>query len=195
MGAESDSESLTERIDTDMIGPIARRYFVSNGFDGALTGVGVTVGAYLSGISDGLTVVSLGLAAAVGLTTSGVWSVWEIERAEMRAEIQETEEAMLADLSDTQIEREKMENQVVNALMSGLGPLLGLVIPLLPFLVEGTVFTLLQATLVSVGMAVSVLFIFGAYMASISKQRWYVAGIRMGLAGIVVAVINVFLPG
>ena len=191
----ADSESLLERIGTDMVGPIARRYFVSNGFDGALTGVGVTVGAYLSGIPDGLTVVSLGLGAAVGLTTSGVWSVWEIERAEMRAEIQATEEAMLADLSDTRVEREKMSNQVVNALMSGLGPLLGLVIPLVPFLFEGTVFTLLQATLVSVGMAVAILFIFGAYMASISKQRWYIAGIRMGLAGIVVAVLNVFLPG
>ncbi|WP_435077351.1 VIT1/CCC1 transporter family protein [Halococcus sp. AFM35] len=192
----ADSEqSLTERIDTDMVGPIARRYFVSNGFDGALTGVGVTVGAYLSGIEEGLTVVSLGLAAAVGLTTSGVWSVWEIERAEMRAEIQETEEAMLADLSDTQIERDKMENQVVNALMSGLGPLLGLVVPLTPFLFEGTVFSLFLATLVSVGMAVGILFVFGAYMASISKQRWYIAGIRMGLAGIVVAVLNVFLPG
>ena len=191
----ADDESLTDRVDTEMVGPIARRYFVSNGFDGALTGVGVTVGAYLSGIEDGLTVVSLGLAAAVGLTTSGVWSVWEIERAEMRAEIQETEDAMLADLSDTRVERDKMENQVVNALMSGLGPLLGLVVPLIPFLVEGTVFSLLQATLVSVAMAVGVLFTFGAYMASISRQKWYVAGIRMGLAGVVVAVINVFLPG
>ena len=191
----ADDESLTDRVDTEMVGPIARRYFVSNGFDGALTGVGVTVGAYLSGIEDGLTVVSLGLAAAVGLTTSGVWSVWEIERAEMRAEIQETEDAMLADLSDTRVERDKMENQVVNALMSGLGPLLGLVVPLIPFLVEGTIFSLLQATLVSVAMAVGVLFTFGAYMASISRQKWYVAGIRMGLAGVVVAVINVFLPG
>jgi predicted membrane protein (TIGR00267 family) len=192
----ADSElSVMERIRSASIGPIARRYFVSNGFDGALTGVGVVVGAYLSGIEDGFTVISLGLAAAVGLTTSGVWSVWEIERAEMRAEIQETEEAMLADLSDTQIERDKMSNQVVNALMSGLGPLLGLLVPLTPFLLEATVLSLLQATLVSVGMAVAILFVFGAYMASISKQRWYIAGIRMGLAGIFVAVLNVFLPG
>ena len=191
----ADSGSLRERIGTDMIGPIARRYFVSNGFDGALTGVGVTVGAYLSGIDDGLTVISLGLGAAVGLTTSGVWSVWEIERAEMRAEIQETEDAMLTDLSDTQVEREKMSDQVVNALMSGLGPLLGLVVPLTPFLFEGALLTLFQATLVSVGIAVAVLFAFGAYMASISRQRWYIAGIRMGLAGVVVAVLNVFLPG
>ena len=191
----ADSKSLLERIGTDAIGPIARRYFVSNGFDGALTGVGVTVGAYLSGIDDGLTVISLGLGAAVGLTTSGVWSVWEIERAEMRAEIQDVEDAMLTDLSDTRVERERMSNQVVNASMSGLGPLLGLVVPLSPFLFEGALLTLFQATLVSVSIAVGVLFTFGAYMASISRQRWYVAGIRMGLAGVVVAVLNVFLPG
>ena len=191
----ADSKSLLERIGTDAIGPIARRYFVSNGFDGALTGVGVTVGAYLSGIDDGLTVISLGLGAAVGLTTSGVWSVWEIERAEMRAEIQDVEDAMLTDLSDTRVERERMSSQVVNALMSGLGPLLGLMVPLSPFLFEGALLTLFQATLVSVGIAVGVLFAFGAYMASISRQRWYVAGIRMGLAGVVVAVLNVFLPG
>lgn len=76
-------DSIRERIGVDKIGPIARRYFVSNGFDGALTGVGITVGAYLSGIED----------------------------------------AMLTDLSETQVERDKTSTQVVNALMSGLGPL------------------------------------------------------------------------
>ena len=188
------SDGLRDRFG-ERVGPIARRYFVSNGFDGALTGVGVTVGAYLSGVPDGLTVVKIGLGAAVGLTTSGVWSVWEIERAEMRAELHELEDEMLTDLSDTHIAREKSSDQVVNALMSGLGPLFGLVIPLLPFLLEGTAVTLLQATAVSVALACGVLFAFGAYRASISRQRWFVAGIRMGLAGIVVAAINVFLPG
>jgi len=174
---------------------ISRRYFVSNGFDGTLTCIGVVVGAVLSGIPDGVTVVKIGLGAAVGLGTSAVWSVWEIERAEMRAEIQETENAMLTDLSDTRVERENMSGQIVNALMGGLGPLPGLVVPLSPFLFEGAAFTLYQATLASVAMAVGILFTFGAYMASISRQRWYVAGIRMRLAGIVVAVLNVFLPG
>ena len=193
MGA-TDPASIRERVG-DRIGPIARRYFVSNGFDGALTGVGVTVGAYLSGVSDGLQVVAIGLGAAVGLTTSGVWSVWEIERAEMRAELHDIEDAMLTDLSDTRVEQDKTSDQVVNALMSGLGPLCGLVIPLVPFLFAGAALSLLQATILSVAVACGVLFAFGAYMATISRQRWYVAGIRMGIAGIVVAAINVFLPG
>lgn len=195
MGAESDPNSLLDRLGMDKIGPIARRYFVSNGFDGALTGVGVTVGAYLTGVPDGFAVIKIGLGGAVGLTTSGVWSVWEIERAEMRAELHDIEDAMLTDLSETQIEREKTSTQVTNALMSGLGPLFGLVLPLTPFLFEDTALSLLQATILSVAVAVGVLFVFGAYMASISRQRWYIAGIRMGLAGIVVAIISIFLPG
>jgi len=80
---------------------IARRYFISNGFDGILT----SVGAVLSGIPDDATVIGIGLGAAVGLGTSAVWSVWEIERAETRAEIRRIERAMLTDLDDTRIER------------------------------------------------------------------------------------------
>ncbi|QLD89576.1 VIT1/CCC1 transporter family protein [Natronomonas salina] len=174
---------------------ISRRYFVSNGFDGTLTSIGVIVGAVLSGVPNGLTVIKIGLGAAVGLGTSAVWSVWEIERAETRAEIHRLERAMLVDLNDTRIEREQAGVRVVHATMSGLGPIIGILVPLSPFLVAGTVLTMVEAALVAVALGVSVLGVFGAYMGSISGQRWYVAAARMGLAGLVVAAINVFLPG
>lgn len=174
---------------------ISRRYFISNGFDGTLTSIGIIVGAVLSGVPDGFTVIKIGLGAAVGLGTSAVWSVWEIERAETRAEILRIEQAMLTDLDDTRIEREQRGARLVHATMSGLGPLIGILVPLTPFAVEGTVFTIQEAALVAVGLGISVLGVFGAYMGSISGQRWYVAAARMGLAGLVVAVINFFLPG
>jgi predicted membrane protein (TIGR00267 family) len=174
---------------------IARRYFVSNGFDGTLTAIGVIIGAVLSGVPGGFTVIKIGLGAAVGLTTSAVWSVWEIERAETRAEILRMERAMLTDLDDTRIDRQQSGARVVHALSSGLGPLIGILIPLSPFLLEGTVFTMAEAAMVGVGLGVMILGTFGAYMGSISGQRWYVAAARMGLAGLVVAGISVFLPG
>jgi predicted membrane protein (TIGR00267 family) len=188
-------ERLRSLLRNPEVRSISRRYFISNGFDGTLTSVGVVVGSYLSGVPDGTTVVQVGLGAAVGLATSGVWSVWEIERAEKQAEILSLERAMLTDLDDTEIQRRARGARAVNAVMSGLGPILGIVLPLLPFLLEGSVLTMLEATLVGVGLAVALLFVFGAYMGSISKQRWYVAGVRMGLAGLVVALINVALPG
>jgi len=174
---------------------ISRRYFISNGFDGTLTCIGIIVGAVLSGVSDGSTVIKIGLGAAVGLGTSAVWSVWEIERAETRAEIRRIERAMLKDLDDTRVQRDQSGARFVHAMMSGLGPLIGVLIPLTPFVVAGTVVTMVEAALISVGLGIGVLGAFGAYMGSISGQRWYVAAARMGLAGLVVAILNLFLPG
>ncbi len=175
--------------------PIARRYFISNGFDGTLTSIGVIVGAVLSGVPSGATVIKIGLGAAVGLGTSAVWSVWEIERAETKAELRRIERAMLVDLDDTQIEREQRGARLFHATMSGLGPLIGILIPLIPFLFEGTLLTMVEAALIAVALGIGVLGVFGAYMGSMSGQRWYVAAARMALAGLVVAIINLFLPG
>ncbi|SFG90396.1 TIGR00267 family protein [Halopelagius inordinatus] len=186
---------LLRALERDDVRSISRRYFISNGFDGALTSVGVAVGSYLSGIPDGLTVFKIGIGAAIGLGTSGVWSVWEIERAEKRAELKRIEDAMLTDLDETQIQRDKAGARQVNALMSGIGPVIGVVFPMIPFLLEESLLSMRGATLASVGVAVSILFVFGAYLADISEQNWIVAGARMGLAGIVVAFLNMVLPG
>ncbi|WP_137290684.1 VIT1/CCC1 transporter family protein [Natronorubrum halophilum] len=198
----SDVPSLRDRLDTvrglledEEVRSISRRYFISNGFDGTLTSIGVVVGAYLSGVADGPTVITIGLGAAVGLGTSGVWSVWEIERAEKQAELMALERAMLTDLDDTAIQQRRAGARKINAVASGIGPLIGVLLPLIPFLGQGVVVSMLEATLLAIAVGVCVLFTFGAYLGTISKQNWIVAGVRMGLAGIVVAILNLFLPG
>ena len=179
----------------DDVRSLSRRYFVANGFDGTLTSIGVVVGAYLSGIDDGIVVIGIGLGAAVGLGTSGIWSVWEIERAETSIEQRELEAAMLVELDDTQLSRDLRNEQVVLALAAASGPIIGIVVTLAPFLFAGTVITMFQALLASIGLGIALLAGVGAYLGSISRQRWYVAAARMGLAGIVVAVLSIFLPG
>lgn len=192
----SDSiQRLRTLLAKDEVRSISRRYFISNGFDGTLTAVGVVVGSFLSGVSDGGTVVAVGIGAAIGLGTSAVWSVWEIERAEKQIELQQLEEQMLTELEDTRLQRQAGGERVIHAVASGMGPLVGILLPLLPFVFEGAVLSMYQATLGGVAIGVLILFSFGAYLGAISKQRWYVAGIRMGLAGLVVAAINVLLPG
>jgi len=186
---------LRRALRDEEVRSISRRYFISNGFDGTLTSVGIAVGAYLSGVPDGATVLKVGLGAAIGLGTSGVWSVWEIERAEKRAEVIAIEEAMLTDLDDTRVMRAVRHARAVNAIMSGLGPIIGIVVPLLPFAVVDGAADMLTATVASVGLGVVLLFVFGAYLGSISRQRWYVAGARMGVAGLVVALLNLLFPG
>ncbi|KAB1188184.1 MULTISPECIES: VIT1/CCC1 transporter family protein [Haloferax] len=182
-------------LQQDSVRAISRRYLVSNGFDGALTCIGLVIGAFLTGVTDGTTVVKIGVGAAIGLTTSGVWSVWEIERAEKLAELERLEAAMLTDLHGTVVERDKAAARVINAAASGLGPLVSIVVPLLPFLAVGSLFTMLTATATSVALGTAILFGFGSYMGSISGQRWYIAGFRMALAGVAVAAVNLLFGG
>ncbi|WP_136715510.1 VIT1/CCC1 transporter family protein [Halorientalis salina] len=186
--------SIRERVGS-LFDAISRRYFVSNGFDGTLTSTGVAVGSYLSGVSEGATVVTVGIGAAVGLSTSGVWSVWEIERAEKRIERRDVEAAMLTDLGDTRVQEQNRRDRVKHATMSGIGPLIGILFPISAYLFAPAVITMFEATALAVLIGVLLLFLFGAYMGDISGQSWVVAGLRMGLAGVVVTVINVLLPG
>ncbi len=188
-------QSFREALQREEVRSISRRYFISNGFDGTLTAIGITVGAYLSGIEAGLTVVKIGVGATVGLATSGLWSVWEIERAEKLADIHQLEEELLHDLEDSELMERKKEGRIVNAVMSGLGPIIAMLLIISPFLLAGTLLSMLQATVASVGIGMAVLFGFGAYMGDVSEQNWVKAGARMGLAGLVVALINVLLPG
>jgi predicted membrane protein (TIGR00267 family) len=186
-------QRLRRVLADDEVQSISRRYFVSNGFDGALTSIGVVVGAVLSGVPDGATVLRIGAGAAVGLATSGVWSVWEIERAETRIDVLRLEDAMLADLDDTRIERRKRGERRIHALASGLGPVVGVFVPLAPFLFEGGVLSLAGAAAVGVALGALLLFAFGAYLGSLSEQSLLVAGTRMGLAGVAVAALNLLL--
>ena len=187
--------NLRRVLRKDDVLSLARRYFVANGFDGTLTTIGVVVGAYLSGIEDGATVIAIGLGAAVGLGTSGVWSVWEIERAETSRTQEQLEAAMLRSLEDTQLTRDLRNEQIVLALAAASGPVIAVILMLLPFLFVDGAYGLFEATIISIGLGILLLGTVGAYMGMISRQRWWVAAIRMGLAGIVVAIISIFLPG
>ncbi len=186
---------LRRLLGREDVAPIARRYLVSNGFDGTLTCVGVVVGATLTGVTDGATVIRIGLGAAAGLGTSAVWSVWEIERAETAAEIDALERAMLTDLDDTQVERERRAVRLVHAGASGTGPLIGGTVPLVPFLFRDWLLGPVEATVLAVAIACLVLGAFGAYMGAVAGGRPLVAAARMAVAGLVVAGLGVLLPG
>lgn len=188
-------DALKEALGREEVRSISRRYFISNGFDGTLTATGITVGSYLSGVDSGMTVFMVGIGATVGLATSGLWSVWEIERAEKLADLHDTEQQLLHGLEDSEVMERKNQGRVVNAFMSGLGPIMAMLLIISPFLLEGGALTMLQATAASVAVGVAVLFGFGSYMGEISGQAWWKAGARMGLAGLVVALINILLPG
>ena len=174
---------------------ISRRYFISNGFDGTLTSIGIVVGSFLGGTETAMGIVRIVVGGTVGLAASGLWSVWEIERAEKRADLQRIEAQMLTDLSNTALTDDRTAARKVNAAMSGLGPTIGMLVPAVPFLFVGAGLPLGWAAAAGVGLGVALLFVFGAYMGELSEQDWVYAGLRTALVGLLVGAINVVLPG
>ncbi|MDY6777916.1 MAG: VIT1/CCC1 transporter family protein [Candidatus Nanohaloarchaea archaeon] len=188
-------DGLREAWNRDEVRSISRRYLISNGFDGTLTSIGMTVGSFLSGVESGMIVVTVGIGATIGLATSGVWSVWEIEKSEKLSDLHDLENKMLRDLTDTELTEQMQNARLINAVASGTGPVFGIMLPVLPFALAGIYYSLLTATLLSILIGMGVLFIMGSYMGRISRRTWYIAGLRMAIAGLVVAGVNYLLPG
>lgn len=101
---------------------IARRYFVVNGFDGALAMLGLNLGFY---VSDGVaisTAVNACMATAIALGVSGLSSGYVSETAERRRELRELERAMVADLEQSVHATATRLVPVLIALVNGLAP-------------------------------------------------------------------------
>ena len=80
---------------------IVRRYFVVNGFDGALTMLGLIIGFMVSGTEDLLIIINACLGAAIALGISGLSSAYVSETAERRRALLKLEEAMITDLDQS----------------------------------------------------------------------------------------------
>ena len=103
---------------------IARRYFVTNGFDGALAMLGLAMGFRSGSEVPVPVIISACLGAAVALTVSGLVSAYVSESAEREKELKELEQAVVGDLEDTAHGRAARLVPFLIAMVNGLAPLL-----------------------------------------------------------------------
>ena len=80
------------------ISSISRRYFVMNSFDGAMTMLGVVVGAHSAQASDPRIVIGAGLGASVAMGVSEFSGAYLTERAERMRHLRRLKKAMLSDM-------------------------------------------------------------------------------------------------
>jgi predicted membrane protein (TIGR00267 family) len=169
---------------------IARRYFVVNGFDGALTMLGLNLGFYLSGEESLPVVISACLGATVALGVSGISSAYVSEAAERKRELQELEDAMVRDMSETAHAQASRYIPMFIALVNGVAPFsIGLlVIAPLWFASSGVTLPVepLKAAIVT---AFIVLFLLGTIIGRIRGSHWLWSGIRTLLIAVLTAVI------
>ena len=160
-------------------GDIARRYFVVNGFDGALTMLGLIIGFLISGETNLSTVINVCLGAAIALGMSGLSSAYVSETAERHRALARLEQAMIADLQDSAHGEAAREVPLFIALVNGLAPLILSLLILTPLLLVQAGYSIPWPPLyVAIAIALAVIFLLGVFLGRISHVSWLRSGIQ-----------------
>ncbi len=185
-------ERYREYSEITNLGPIARRYFVIGAFDGALTILGIVVGAYASGArAEQLNLVlAAAVSAAIALAVSSAVGAYEAERVEKKLDMSTIERAMLAKLSEEHRGAFRFAARV-SALVHGVAPLLAALPPVVPFLF----LPVDQATVAAIIVTSAILFAMGVYLGNLVRERALVTGLRFVAAGLATSLILWLLRG
>ena len=174
------------------VGEIARRYFVINAFDGSLTTLGVLAGAYAGGVHKAGTVVALILSTAVSIGVSGFYGSYQVERAERDRALREIEESTLSSLHDTTLYAASRYATVLVAMVDGFSPLIASLLVMIPFFFAPPI-SIHAAYFVAGAVAFVELFLLGVFLGHISRERLWLAGVKLVLAGGVALAISLLL--
>jgi len=172
---------------------IARRYFVMNGFDGAMTAFGIILGSWIAGVSNPAVIVLSGLGACLAMGLSGFFGAYMAERAERERHLKELEKATHNHVDPIQYEASRFVEFYV-ALIDGLSPTLTAIISIIPFiLVSAGWMSIGDAYIVSMILALITLFLLGIYLGKISKENSWLYGVAMLIVGAFTALIIFFI--
>lgn len=169
---------------------IMRRYFVVNGFDGALTMLGLIIGFIVGGAADPSVVINACLGAAIALGVSGVSSAYVSETAERRRALDKLEGAMLTDLQDSSHGEAARWVPMLIALTNGTAPLLLSLLIIAPLWLDRAGLALPVAPMTcSVLIALLIIFLLGVYLGRVAGVSW----LKSGLQTLIVALATIVL--
>jgi predicted membrane protein (TIGR00267 family) len=176
------------------MGPIARRYFVKNGFDGSMTMLGIIVGAWVVHVTQPEIIVTAGLGACLAMGISGVSGAYMTERAERKRNLKDLECAMITNLDDSMITDATKFVSFYAALVDGGSPILTALVSLSPFflLLHGLI-EVQSAYIGSLVVTLVTLFMLGVYLGRIAKENALLYGIQTLVAGIATIAIAMLL--
>ena len=185
-------QRIREYSEVTDLGPIARRYFVIGAFDGALTILGIIVGAAASGAGEaerGI-VLTASVSAAIALAVSSAVGAFEAERVEKKLDISSLERAMLTRLSEEHKGAFRFA-AYTSAFVHGIAPLVAALPPVVPFFLM----PFREAVPVALVVTLAFLFAMGAYLGAIIRERIVYTGFRFIAAGTATAVVLWLLHG
>ena len=175
---------------------ILRRYLVVNGFDGALTMLGLIMGFRVAPEVPLRAMIVACLGAAVALGASGLFSAYISEAAERRRALAELEEAMIHDLEESAHGRAARLVPYLVAMVNGLSPLAISLLIVSPLWLTSLGYTLPLPPLDSaMAIAFVTIFLLGAYLGHIGKTSWFTRGIATVLTALITVALIFLLGG
>lgn len=175
---------------------IVRRYFVVNGFDGALTMLGLIIGFLISDHTDLSIIINACLGAAIALGMSGVSSAYISEAAERRRELLQLQDAMMTDLRQSAYGDAARWVPMLIALVNGLAPLLISLLIISPlWLAQLGVALPVSALHLAIAIALLLIFFLGVFLGRIANISWWRSGIQTLLVAMLTAGLIYLLVG
>lgn len=169
---------------------IMRRYFVVNGFDGALTMLGLCMGFYFTDQVQVSVVIHACLGAAIALGMSGVSSAYISESAERKKELLELEQAMQSSLEESHFGKAVRWVPVVIAIVNGAAPFIISVLIMVPLWLHEWRPEFITLPLESaIVLAFFLVFLLGIFLGRISGMFWLWSGIKTLLVALVTALL------
>ena len=170
------------------VGTISRRYFVMNAFDGALTMLGVVIGAYIAGILEPLTIITAAISGSIAMGVSGMSGAYMTEKAERTKELKELQRAMVSNLENGLHHKSHQFATIFASLVDGLSPAIAAMFVVSPFfIVSYGIITVETAFFVTIALTLILLTILGIYLAKISDESMIKYGIQMLVVGLLTA--------
>jgi predicted membrane protein (TIGR00267 family) len=173
---------------------ILRRYFAMNAFDGAMTSLGVVIGAYISNILDPRAIIGVIIVSGIAMAVSGFSGTYMTESAERSRSLNELEDAMLVDLEDTIYGHASRFVSLFAAFVDGSAPFIASIPAVVPFYLSLVgLLPIGLAFYVSIGASLSILFLLGVFLGRISEGNLLYSGVKMVVAGLAVALLALVL--
>jgi len=175
---------------------ILRRYFVMNGFDGALTALGIILGSMVvtgfvldpvESVVSAKILISTGLGASIAMGVSGFWIAYLTETAERTKERKELEEIMVTDLNNTKITKANFWTSLIISAVDGISPFLFSLIAILPFFFVLTGLTMLAAYIISFSVIFVEVVVLGVFLGAVSKENKLIYVLKILPAALLVA--------
>jgi predicted membrane protein (TIGR00267 family) len=180
-------ESLAVRLravlDEPETGPTLRRFFVNTIFDSTFVILGILIASAFSSEPSLRIVIVTIVTSSVALGISTGISVFEAETMEQGIKMREMERAMLTSLEDTHIHRTSRLTILLISAVNFCAPVIAGTLTLIPFLVVGEQ-DIRLAAYISLGLAISILFVVGAVMGRAGGRNPLAQGARMAVAGV-----------